>query len=313
MFPVDIQLLELVQSLGEGFHIFMKVLTKIGESNNYFLVIVLLMWCFHFRKFSAMAILLPLSGLVTAGLKYGIQMPRPYHIHENTDLIEGYGMPSGHSMSAVVFWGYLSHLLKKTWFTVLSVIMIIGISISRIYRDSHFPSQIIAGFLIAILILWLCIRFQDRIAMFMHKLSLGKAWVISGILPLTFVALTIIMMFTGYDGSGLEDIESVFSSAGLLFGFSIGLYLMNRKGTLESKVSLGKQIVKILIIVISFFLVGFVTGYASKAYDINVWIGSPTVLIVNYFTALWFCYYGPLLLTKFNLFRLIPESTSVVD
>ncbi len=72
--------------------------------------------------------------------------------------------------------------------------MILGISISRIYRDSHFPSQIVAGILIGIPILWLCIRFKDKIALFMHKLSLGKAWVLSGILPLIFIALTIIMM-----------------------------------------------------------------------------------------------------------------------
>lgn len=301
MFSFDIEILEMIQSLGEGFYILMKTLTKIGESNNYFFAIVLLMWCVNYRKFSTMVLLVPLSGLVTAVLKYCFQMPRPVQVSDKAELIEGYGMPSGHSMSAVVFWGYLCYVIKKKWFVIISVFLIIGISISRVYRSSHYPSQIVIGLLIGIILLWLCIHFEDRIFSLAHKLSVQKAWIISSILPLFFIGLTAVLMITKYDGSGMDDIKGVFSNAGLLFGFSIGLYLMNRKDCLNAKVSIQKQLVKIVIILISFFLVAYVNKYAEKAYDLSLLIGSLSVLTVNYFTALWFCYYGPRLLVKLNL------------
>jgi len=249
-----------------------------------------------------MVLLVPLSGLVTAALKYCFQMLRPVHIKDKIELIEGYGMPSGHSMSAIVFWGYLCYVIKKKWFVILSIFLIIGISISRIYRNSHYPSQIAVGLVIGIILLWLCIRFKDKILFIAHKLSLQKAWVISSILPLFFIGLTTVLVLTKYNGSGMEDIKGVFSNAGLLFGFSISLYLMNRKDSLNSKVSIPKQLVKIAIIIVSFLLVVYVNKYASKAYNLSMLIGSLSVLIVNYFTALWFCYYGPRLLAKLNLF-----------
>jgi membrane-associated phospholipid phosphatase len=308
MFYADVQVLEMIQSIGQGWYLFMKSLSKIGESNNYFLIIVFLMWCVHYRKFAVMAVLLPLCGLITAGLKYGLQLPRPYHISEKIDLIEGYGMPSGHAMSAVVFWGYLCHVFNRKWFAILSVLLIIGIGVARVYCNSHYPSQIAAGFLIGIMILWCCIRYMDRIAAVMRMLSRQKAWIISGILPVFFIGLTAVLMIARFDGSGMEDVTGVFSNAGLLFGFSVGLYLMSRKGVLDSKAPLIRQILKLLIMILSFGLVGYANHYAEKAYGLNLIAGSSTVLIVNYLSALWFCYYGPLILTKLNLFRLEKKS-----
>lgn len=77
----------------------------------------------------------------------------------------GYSYPSGHSMIAVSFYGFILFLIwnmniKKTYkylFSFIIILFIALIGISRIYLGVHFPSDVIGGFSISMCFLILYI------------------------------------------------------------------------------------------------------------------------------------------------------------
>ena len=84
-------------------------------------------------------------------LKRILRRPRPteFRIVEET----GYSFPSGHSITSMVFYGYLVYLTYKyiKWsLIVLLSILICLIGISRIYLGVHYTSDVLGGFLLSI-------------------------------------------------------------------------------------------------------------------------------------------------------------------
>lgn len=100
--------------------------------------------------------------------KYIIKRPRPNHIR----LIKqgGYSYPSGHAMISIAVYGLLIYLIyHKNWnkwikgFLIgILILLILSIGISRIYVGVHYPSDIIGGYLLAILIEIVIIKKENK-------------------------------------------------------------------------------------------------------------------------------------------------------
>ncbi len=102
-------------------------------------------------------------------VKYIIQRPRPEHLR----LIKqgGYSFPSGHAMISIALYGFLIYVtnkkVKNKYIKILlnilliSLIMLIGLS--RIYVGVHYPSDVLAGYLFALVILYTTIIVSNKI------------------------------------------------------------------------------------------------------------------------------------------------------
>jgi membrane-associated phospholipid phosphatase len=61
-----------------------------------------------------------------------------------------WGLPSGHTSSSVTFAGLVYLLVKNRWVRIAAAVMIILISLSRLYLGRHFLADLLAGYLLAL-------------------------------------------------------------------------------------------------------------------------------------------------------------------
>ncbi len=116
-----------------------------------------------------------ISGhLLSVGLKSIVNRPRPGAIDDVPVLLHANGssFPSGHALTAVLFFGFLAVLITslvpnrpmRHLFITLSLVAASGICLSRIYLGAHFLSDVIAGIAAGLLFLLLWIEAYKRLA-----------------------------------------------------------------------------------------------------------------------------------------------------
>ncbi len=162
------------QARSEGLTMIIIAITTIGSYKTEFPVLfvaALVFWILKRKLIFPVLLVINLFGVrfLNHFLKAAIERPRPTGDH----LVEvsGYSFPSGHAMISIGFYGFIAFLLykelkektnKAIFIPWLFGILIFCIGLSRIYLGVHYPSDVIAGFLIGGLWLNFCIILSDR-------------------------------------------------------------------------------------------------------------------------------------------------------
>lgn len=98
-------------------------------------------------------------GLIV-GLKALFGRPRPEEVFSHL----GYAFPSGHSFFAVTIYGLIAYWLARdagrrkrcvVWGTAITMILLMGFS--RMYVTEHYPTDVAAGYALALPWLWGCL------------------------------------------------------------------------------------------------------------------------------------------------------------
>lgn len=160
--PGDAWLIESLQHMGDWLTPVMKFFTWLGYPQAYMILIAILYWSVDRKIGLRLALFLPFVASINSILKQAIHAPRPFWVDQGIKVFKasnGFGMPSGHAQASTA-WIYVAFLIKKKWFWVLALAVVVMIGLSRIYLGVHFPSQVLAGWMIGILVTLLFIRFE---------------------------------------------------------------------------------------------------------------------------------------------------------
>lgn len=93
-------------------------------------------------------------------MKYITRRTRPETLYAKNMKFKSYSFPSGHSYVSALICGFVALLLLSTLSPPLSLILAlifvsfsITIGISRIYLGAHFPSDVVAGWTLGLIVL----------------------------------------------------------------------------------------------------------------------------------------------------------------
>jgi membrane-associated phospholipid phosphatase len=155
----------------------MKGLTALGTEFFYIPVILFIFWCVDEKKGLRLTVLILLSAWANGFFKSLLRQPRPYNLDPSVmrAFEPSYGVPSGHTQQSLVFWGASLHLAfdqkgrgRRPGFRIplliLSCFFIAAIPFTRLYLGVHFPTDILAGWVLGGIILAVFFVFGGPIA-----------------------------------------------------------------------------------------------------------------------------------------------------
>jgi membrane-associated phospholipid phosphatase len=193
-----------------------SAITFMGDESFYLLFLPLIFWCVDFREGARLSVLFLFSSYLNICLKDLFQQPRPFDINPDVGLSseEGYGLPSYHAQSVVVVWAGLSTWVHKRWLWTVGIVIILLVSFSRIYLGLHFPTDVLAGWVIGGVLLVVYLFMRPVLERQLVKLNLCMQILISISLP-----LVLLLIHPGKDAT---------SAMAALAGIGVGLSLMRR-------------------------------------------------------------------------------------
>jgi membrane-associated phospholipid phosphatase len=154
----------------------MMFFSFLGSEQFFLLIAPAIYWCINAQIGLRLGIFLALTAGVNSILKLIFHGPRPYWYDPRVIALAGessFGVPSGHSQSAVVVWGSLAASIGKRWLGLLAGVLIILIGLSRMYLGVHFPLDVLAGWLIGLLLLWILIKIEPPVLSWLRQKNLG--------------------------------------------------------------------------------------------------------------------------------------------
>jgi len=152
-------------------------LTSLGEPNLLLMLSVSLGIMLWVRQHRSEATTIAITGAGAVGLNMLLKQlfarDRPLLWERSVD-VKFYSFPSGHAMISMVVYGLLGYFLgarfpRQRWLIYsLTVVLIAGIGLSRLYLGVHWPTDVIAGYIAGLVWLLACIfslkvwqQFQD--------------------------------------------------------------------------------------------------------------------------------------------------------
>ena len=256
-----------LQSLGSWLVGPMQFFSFFGSETFFLILLPLIYWCVDTRFAVRIGVIVLFSSGLNESFKLVFHAPRPYWFSPNVKAYAGettFGIPSGHSQSAMVLFGTAASQIKRRWAWQLAIFFIFMIGLSRLYLGVHFPQDVLFGWAFGALLLWAFVSWWEPVAAWAARKSLGQQ------IGLAFVPSAAILVFgtaayaalgswsipaewlANAQQSGLNivpapvSLDNVITSAAALFGLLAGVAWINARGGYNPGGSIGQRALRLL-------------------------------------------------------------------
>ncbi|MEW5988942.1 MAG: phosphatase PAP2 family protein [Chloroflexota bacterium] len=308
-----------LQETYPGQALFFSLISDLGRFEFYLAILPLIYWCLDKRLGTYLTYVLAFSDLLNAGVKHLTREPRPYWLDGRLQLSSEptYGLPSAHAQSVVVAYVFLAAWLRRGWVWLLCLLMVILTGLARLYLGVHFLHQVVAGFMLGILILLGFSVWERYLAQSFVKRILGQRLLIVLLVPTVMAVLyTAGRLLVGapdlaatwnfyIPAAEQESLESVASGVGTLFGLGVGFVLERSRVRFVVAGPAWKKILRYLLGIFVALLIWRGLGIVF-AVDL-LWLAIPLRILRYLLLGLWAAYYAPMLFVRLRLAQANPE------
>lgn len=254
-FNLEVKFLEFIQRvLGETGVLIISQFSALGEITVMVLVFGLLYWGFDKKMGIRMGIGMMMALCLNPMVKNIAFRRRPYFDHPSIkcyrpvekgadiyDIVaQGYSFPSGHSTHSVAVYGCIGLCRKEKVFKALGVVIPLLVGISRMAVGVHYPTDVLVGWLMGILIIFVA-------PVLMDKAGEEKRWL-----------LFLIIFLLGLIGVFYCKTDDYFSGLGITGGFFFGVEIEERYVRFENSKKILEGCVRVALGIMLFLAITYV-------------------------------------------------------
>lgn len=315
---IQIVVNEFFQSLGAWLTVLMSAITFLGDEEFYVLLLPILYWSFDQMVGLRVGMVLLLSNAFNTFFKFLFRTPRPSwvsdtvvgHVHESS-----FGLPSGHAQNAASVWGWMAVEVKQRWFSIVMVVLIFLIGVSRLVLGVHFLGDVLLGWLIGSLLVWAFASWFQKIGHWFEAQSFGARL---GLVVASTAALMLLILgvYWAVGTSWIMDaewaaraghvtpfgLEGTFTLGGTWLGMLGGFVILSeKKGRFLAGEGGWRRLVRFLIGLVGVAVLYFGLG---QVFPRGATFASFALRFVRYtLVGLWISWVGPLVFEKAGMLK----------
>jgi membrane-associated phospholipid phosphatase len=213
----------------------------LGEKEFYFLLLPLVYWCIDRRIGIGLAYVSLFSSWLNNVIKYLLAIPRPADPRLSIPYPKpDPSFPSGHTQNAVATWGYLAVRIRKRAMTVVAILLIVLIGLSRIVLGVHFPQDVVGGWLIGLLLLLAFVWAEPRVSRWLAAQSRVVQLALAVLVPLALIFLH------PADTAGYYPVEDSITVGSTLLGLGLGIVMERARVRFRVDGSVARRTLRLL-------------------------------------------------------------------
>ncbi|MEW6295343.1 MAG: phosphatase PAP2 family protein [Candidatus Diapherotrites archaeon] len=278
LIPLDYTLLHLIQLFyNQILDYLMIAITELGSPLFWFLVASMLYWKGKEKDSFYLTTLLVFTGIIIIGLKDFFMRARPSS-NEFRVLVKSseYSFPSGHATTISSVAAFYERKVKSK-LTIMLILAVLIVSYSRLYVGAHFPSDVIVGIALGLLIGKACKNLFKRFDKAQFKLTSLEEEIIVIIL----IAIALILLL----------LASPIPEAALFIGYYAGFFVLKETRHTTTQLTTQNMFIKQFIGFMVMAAIG-IPALLIPAIDI------PIKFILLFMIGLWVTLLMPLLYEK---------------
>jgi membrane-associated phospholipid phosphatase len=269
-FDLGVRIVAAVQGLGDWLYPPMSFFSFLGTEDFFMIVLPVLFWCVEIRLGLQVGFTLLISASINDWFKFILHTPRPYWYSTQARALSAetsFATPSNHAQVAASLWGVMAARLRRPWAWAAAAALALFIGLSRLYLGVHFPHDVLVGWLIGAILLWLVVRYWDPAAARLKRLP-AAGQVLAGLAASALLLLPTLAAYAWLQANwqipqawldnaarALPEgplpaplsLDGPITNAGTVFGLAAGLVWLVRMGSFEMRAPWWKLVLRYLV------------------------------------------------------------------
>lgn len=316
-FSSEIVVNTFLQSLGDWLVAPMRAITAMGYEQFFILLLPAIYWCFGQMLGIRVGIIFLTGQYLNFFLKFLFHSPRPYWISDKVIAYSqesSFGLPSGHAQIAGTMWGWLAVEIKKRWFTILAIVLIFLIGLSRLFLGVHFLSDVLLGWALGGLTVWAFSAYREKVGEWFRKQKIQTKLLMILVATLVMISIVLVLRNINSDWQMPEawaerageaapyNLEGAFTLSGTFFGMLSGYVVIRAmRGFFLAKEGGWKRLARLFVGLVGLFLLYFGLGqlFPDNADFVSYFLRFIRYMLIGLWTSWW----APILFERLDLLK----------